>query len=217
MAEQKYDFVPLHNSQLLGRTTVHNLTMIDNTWKLWLPMTAVHSSKQNSTFVAEFNSNLKIPRGGWSPPPLPLPLLRTWRLSWIESTFHMYRIDFDDASKRLQFLSNLPVSKRLCIETTVNSQKAWPWLIQSLPLFLSQTSCLIENLLYDFDLILPFLDLILETINVPLQRKYPGHQVVNAFVGWLHCFFFLLSEVFLQIMRVFPSRQKPKLLCWDLV
>ena len=31
-------------------------------------------------------------------------------LSWIESTFYLYRIDFDDASKRLQF-----VSKRLCM------------------------------------------------------------------------------------------------------
>ena len=48
--------------------------MIDNTWKLKLPLTAVRFSKQNSTFVAEFNSNLKISRG--AQPPLPLPLLR---------------------------------------------------------------------------------------------------------------------------------------------
>ena len=29
----------------------------------------------------------------------------------------MYRIDFDDVSKRLQFVSSRHVSKRLCIET----------------------------------------------------------------------------------------------------
>ena len=29
LADQKYDFVPLHNSKLHGRTRVHNLTMID--------------------------------------------------------------------------------------------------------------------------------------------------------------------------------------------
>ena len=34
LAEQKYDFVPLHISKLHRRTTVHNLTMTDNTWKL---------------------------------------------------------------------------------------------------------------------------------------------------------------------------------------
>ena len=32
--------------------------------------------------------------------------------------FPLYRIDFNDVSKRLQFVSNLLVSKRLCIETT---------------------------------------------------------------------------------------------------
>ena len=32
----------------------------------------------------------------------------------------MYRIDFDNVSKPLQFVSNLLVSKRLCIKTTVN-------------------------------------------------------------------------------------------------
>ena len=61
--------------------------------------------------------------GGGLEPPMLLPLLRAWRLSWIESTFYMYRIDFDNVSKRLQFVSNLLVSKRLCIETTVN-----PWI-----------------------------------------------------------------------------------------
>ena len=34
LTEQKYDVVPLHNSKLHRRTTVHNLTMIYNTWKL---------------------------------------------------------------------------------------------------------------------------------------------------------------------------------------
>ena len=34
LAEQKYDFVHLHNSKLHRRTTVHNLNMIDNTLKL---------------------------------------------------------------------------------------------------------------------------------------------------------------------------------------
>ena len=75
MAEQKYDSVPLHNSKLYRRTTVYNLTMIDNTSKLLLPLTAVHVSKQNSTIVAEFNSNLKISEGG-ARAPLPLPLVR---------------------------------------------------------------------------------------------------------------------------------------------
>ena len=37
---------------------------------------AVYFSKQNSTFEAEFKSNLKISGGGGSSPPLPLPLLR---------------------------------------------------------------------------------------------------------------------------------------------
>ena len=40
------------------------------------------------------------------------PLLRTWGLSWIESPFYMYRIDFDNVSKQLQLVSNLLVSKR---------------------------------------------------------------------------------------------------------
>ena len=39
-------------------------------------------------------------------------------LSWIESSFYVYRIDFDDVSKRLQFVSSRLVSKRLCIEMT---------------------------------------------------------------------------------------------------
>ena len=34
LAEQKYDFVHLHNSKLHRRTTVHNLAIIDNTLKL---------------------------------------------------------------------------------------------------------------------------------------------------------------------------------------
>ena len=34
LAEQKYDFVHLHSSKLHRRTTVHNLTMINNTLKL---------------------------------------------------------------------------------------------------------------------------------------------------------------------------------------
>ena len=34
LAEQKYDFVPLHNSKLHRRTRVNNLTMIDNNLKL---------------------------------------------------------------------------------------------------------------------------------------------------------------------------------------
>ena len=58
LAEQKYDLVPLYNSKL-RRRIVRDLTMIDNNWKLQLPLTAGHLSKQNSTFVAEFNSNLK--------------------------------------------------------------------------------------------------------------------------------------------------------------
>ena len=37
------------------------------TWKLQLPLTAVHFSKQNSTLVAEFNSNLKISGGAQAP------------------------------------------------------------------------------------------------------------------------------------------------------
>ena len=83
-------------------------------------MTAVHFSKQNSTFVAEFNSNLKIPGGGARAP-------------------HTYT---------------------------------------------SATDLKIELNRIDF---------------------------------LMHCFFFLLSEVFLKIIRVFPSLQKPKLLCCDLV
>ena len=43
--------------------------------------------------------------------------LRTWRLSWIESTFHVYQID-DDVPKRLKFVSSRLVSKRLCIGMT---------------------------------------------------------------------------------------------------
>ena len=34
LAEQKYDFVPLHNYNLRRKTRVPNLTMIDNTLKL---------------------------------------------------------------------------------------------------------------------------------------------------------------------------------------
>jgi len=34
LAEQNYDFVPLHNSKLHSRIRVHNLAMIDNTLKM---------------------------------------------------------------------------------------------------------------------------------------------------------------------------------------
>ena len=40
----------------------------------------------------------------------------------IESTLDMYRNDFTCVSKRLWFVSKRLVSKRLCIETTVNPQ-----------------------------------------------------------------------------------------------
>ena len=59
MAKQKYDFVPLHNSKLHRITVIHNLTTIDNTWKLSLPLTAAHFSAQISSFF----SNLKISGG----------------------------------------------------------------------------------------------------------------------------------------------------------
>ena len=36
----------------------------------------------------------------------------------MESTLYVYRIDFDDVSKRLQSVSSRLVSKRLCIEMT---------------------------------------------------------------------------------------------------
>ena len=49
-----------------------SVTMADNTWKLELPLTAVQFSKQNSTFVAELNSNLQISVGLEFPPRLPL-------------------------------------------------------------------------------------------------------------------------------------------------
>ena len=58
--------------------------------------------------VAEMNSNLKISGGGGARAPLP----RAWRLSWIEATFYMYWIDFDDVT-------------RLCIKTTVNRIGSW--------------------------------------------------------------------------------------------
>ena len=38
----------------------------------------------------------------------------------IETTLHLYRNDFTFVSKRLRFVSKRLVSKRLCIETTVN-------------------------------------------------------------------------------------------------
>ena len=38
----------------------------------------------------------------------------------IESTLDVYRNDFTCVSKRLRFVSKRLVSKRLCIETTVN-------------------------------------------------------------------------------------------------
>ena len=53
-------------------TRVHSLYK-----QLYLPLTAVHFSKQNSTFVVESNLNLKISKGEVEHP-LPLPLLRAW-------------------------------------------------------------------------------------------------------------------------------------------
>ena len=62
LAEQKYDFVPLHNSKL-HRTWVHNLTMIDH-WQL-------------SILVANFRPLSKSENfWGGLEPLLPLPLLR---------------------------------------------------------------------------------------------------------------------------------------------
>ena len=70
--------------------TVPNYTeeqqhIIDNTWKLQLPKTTVYFSKQNSTFVAEFNSNLKISGGvgGRSSPPCLSPCIG--HEDWVES------------------------------------------------------------------------------------------------------------------------------------
>ena len=79
-------------------------------------MTAVHFSKQNSTFLAEFNSNLKISWEGSSPPATSMKI----ELNRINFRHVILRIVFDNVSKRLQFVSNLPVPKRLCIETTIN-------------------------------------------------------------------------------------------------
>ena len=71
-AEQKYDFIPLHNSKLCRKTRVHNLTIIDNTLKLSLPLTAVYFSSGNYFKSENF--------WGGSSPPLPLPLLRAWSI-----------------------------------------------------------------------------------------------------------------------------------------
>jgi len=68
--------------------------MIDNTWKLWLPLTAVHFSKQNSTFVADFFSNMKISGGAQTP--LPFPLLRAC-CSW---QYFLHQFAFTTASQK---------------------------------------------------------------------------------------------------------------------
>ena len=64
-AEQKYDFIPLHNSKLCRKTRVHNLTIIDNTLKLSLPLTAVYFSSGNYFKSENF--------WGGSSPPCPSP------------------------------------------------------------------------------------------------------------------------------------------------
>ena len=58
--EEKHDLFPLHNSKLHRKTTVHNLTETDDTWKLKFQLTAVYFSEQNSAFVTGFIQNLYI-------------------------------------------------------------------------------------------------------------------------------------------------------------
>ena len=64
LAEQKYDFVPLHNSKLHRRARVHNITMIDH-WQLSILVAKFHFCSRNSFKSGNF--------WGGSSPPCPSP------------------------------------------------------------------------------------------------------------------------------------------------
>ena len=72
VVERKYFFTRFKADNYLSLTALVAGMTINNCLKLQLPLTAVHFSRKNSTFVAERNSNLKISGG------LKRPLPRAW-------------------------------------------------------------------------------------------------------------------------------------------
>ena len=76
VVERKYFFTRFKDENYLSLTALIAGMTINKSLKLQLPLTAVHFSRKNSTFVAELNWSLKI--SGGLERPLPLFLLQAW-------------------------------------------------------------------------------------------------------------------------------------------
>ena len=71
VVERKYFFTRFKADNYLSLTALVAGMTINSCLKLQLPLTAVHFSRKNSTFVTELNSNLKISGGSSAPCPSP--------------------------------------------------------------------------------------------------------------------------------------------------